>query len=190
MYNTSVVLPEFSAERVTLEVLDHLERRRADIAGDRALVDKEVTEALALVEKNYRDAELPIVSLEGLKKEISAFVPSAWQAIAKPYSDKESREFGLWRGGDPVARLVYVFIGLVIGGLCVEAPFIPIWEKWFPFALAALSWWLPDAQVTWQKRRYARALGGIVNRVGQLQKQLEGMVSTEELLLPPKGESP
>jgi hypothetical protein len=190
MYNTSAVLPEFSAERVTLEVIDHLERRRADIAQDRALVDKEVTDALVVVEKTYREAELPMVYFESLAKEIRALVPAAWQAIAKPYSDKESREFGLWRGGDPVARLVYVFVGLVVGGLCVEAPFIPIWEKWFPFALAALAWWLPDAQVAWQKRRYARALGGIVNRMGQLQKQLEGMVSTEELLLPPKGESP
>jgi hypothetical protein len=187
MYNTCVVLPEFSAERVTLDLLDRLERRRPALLNDPAAVDKEVDEALATVEKSYRDAELPPVYLTALGKEVRAIVPAAWQAIARPYTESQGT---LWRGGDPIARLTYVFIGLVVGGFCVWAPFIPIWEKWFPFVLALGAWWLPDAQVAWQRRRYARALGQIARRVGELQPTLEGMVSTDELLLPDKGESP
>lgn len=186
MYNTSVVLPEFSAQEITLQVLDRLERRRAQVVNDPALVDGEVTEALATVEKAYREAELPLVYFESMAKEIRAIVPAAWRALAQPYSAREARDYGLWRGGDPIARITYVFTALVIGGFMVWAPFIPIWEKWFPFLLALSAWWLPDAQVAWHKRRYARALGGIARRMGQLQPQLEGMVSTEELLLPPK----
>jgi hypothetical protein len=186
MYNTSVVLPEFSATEVTLQVLDRLERRRAQLVHDDALVGAEVNEALAVVEKSYREAELPLAYFESLAKEVRSQVPAAWQAIAKPYSDREAREYGLWRGGDPIARITYVFIALAVGGFMVWAPFIPIWEKWFPFLLAFSAWWLPDVQVAWHKRRYARALGGIARRMGELQPKLEGMVSTEELLLPPK----
>lgn len=82
-----------------------------------------------------------------------------------------------------MARITYVFIGLIIGGLCVEAPFIPIWEKWFPFLLAALAWWLPTAQLAWHKRRYSRALGGLVLELGRVQPQLDGTIRTEDLLL-------
>ncbi len=183
MYNTWDVLPEFSAQEVTLQVLDRLERRRAQLAADDALVTAEVDEALAVVEKSYREAELPQVYFEALKKEISGVVPGAWRALAQPFTRREAGEHGLWRGGDVIARVTYVFVALVVGGLMVWAPFIPIWEKWFPFVLAASAWWLPDAQVAWQRRRYARALGEIARRMGELQLRLEGMVSTEELLL-------
>src|SRR6184192_2361882 len=44
MYNTSDVLPEFSAQEVTLQVLDRLERRRAQVVSDPALVDAGVDE--------------------------------------------------------------------------------------------------------------------------------------------------
>ncbi len=183
MYNTSPVLPEFSAERVTLDLLDRLERRRQAIVNDPALVEAEVTEALATVEKSYREAELPAVYFKELARELKASVPAAWRQVAAPFTEREGREHGLWRGGDVIARITYVFGALVIGGLCVELPFIPIWEKWFPFVLAIAAWWLPDAQVGWQRRRYARALGGIVRQMTRLQPSLEGMVSTEELLL-------
>jgi hypothetical protein len=187
MYNTSDVLPEFSAQEVTLQVLDRLERRRAQLAADPAAVDAEVGEALATVEKSYREAELPAAYFDSLQREVRAIVPAEWRRVAQPYTQREAADFGVWRGGDVVARLTYIFVALCIGGLMVWAPFIPIWEKWFPFVLGASAWWLPDAQVAWHKRRYARALGGIARRMGELQPRLEGMVTTEELLLPEKG---
>src|SRR5262249_35142879 len=127
-----------------------------------------------------------LIYFESMQKEIRAIVPAAWRALAEPFTRSESKEFGVWRGGDVVARLTYVLVGLMIGGFMVWAPFVPIWESWFPFALAISSWWLPDAQVAYQRRRYARALGGIAQQMSQLQPRLEGMVSTEELLLPDK----
>src|SRR5262249_26957132 len=71
----------------------------------------------------------------------------AHRQVARRFTDRESREFGVWRGGDPVARLTYVASGLLVGGLIIWAPFIPIWEKWFPFVLAIAAYWLPDVQV-------------------------------------------
>ena len=90
MYNTSDVLPEFSAQEVTLQVLDRLERRRAQVVSDPALVDAEVTEALAVVEKSYREAELPMGYFESVQKEVRAIVPAEWRKIAQQHAKKSS----------------------------------------------------------------------------------------------------
>jgi hypothetical protein len=182
------VIPEFSAEAVTLEVLSHLERRRADIAGDEARVRAEVDAALVPVERAYAEAELPPAYLQALTTEIRQTVPARWHARAARFTALERADFRLWRGGDPVARLTYVLVGLIVGGLIVEAPFIPIWEKWFPFVLAGGGWWLPSLQVWWQRRRYARALGDIARQLATVQPRLEAAVRTEDLLLPEKAD--
>jgi hypothetical protein len=182
------VLPEFSAESVTLAVLEQLERRRAALVGDPVAVERAVSEALVPIERAYAEAELPRAYYDALSREVRATLPAAWRELSAPFCARERREFGLWRGGDPVARITYVFLGLVIGGLCVELPFIPIWEKWFPFLLAASAWWLPDLQVAWHRRRYSRALGRLAQQVGRIQPALDAAVSTEDLLLPPKGD--
>lgn len=53
-----------------------------------------------------------------------------------------------WRGADLYNRLTYAAIFFVVGVLVVWAPFIPLWDKWIPFALALLAPlctpWLPD----------------------------------------------
>jgi len=53
-----------------------------------------------------------------------------------------------WRGADLYNRLTYAAIFFVIGVLVVWAPFIPLWDKWIPFAFALLAPlctpWLPD----------------------------------------------
>lgn len=175
---------EFSAERVTVQVLQHLERRRAAIVYDEDKVQAAVAEALTPVRQSYEEAELPPAYLAGLEEEVRAAVPAAWRAVAVPFTEQERSDFGLWRGGDPVARITYVFLGLLIGGVCVALPFIPIWEKWFPFALAFGAYWLPTLQVAWHRRRYAGALGAIAVRLSGAQAALDGRIRTEDLLLP------
>jgi hypothetical protein len=173
---------EFAARKVTREVIAHLERRRADIVGDEAAVRGELERALAPVRDAYRESALPPAYFTGLEQELREIVPPHWRAAAEPFTAAEGRAFGSWRGGDVYARVAYVFIGLAVGALCVKLPFIPIWEKWFPFALAGGAWWLPDAQAAWHRRQYARRLGAIVTDVGSRQKALEARVSLAELL--------
>jgi hypothetical protein len=178
---------EFSAQAVTLEVLAHLERRRPALAADEARTRAEVDAALVPVERAYAEAALPPSYLAALTTEIRDSVPARWRACAEPYTALERRDFGLWRGGDPVARLAYVLVGLMVGSLIVAAPFIPIWEKWFPFALAIGGWWLPTVQRAWHRRRYAQALGAIAHELGKAQPRLDEAVRTEDLLLPGRG---
>jgi hypothetical protein len=182
------VIEEFSAEAVTLEVLAHLERRRLAIVADDGQTRAEVDAALVPIEKAYAEAELPPAYLQALLTEIRETVPARWRAGAERFTALERADFRLWRGGDPVARLTYVLGGLVLGGLIVAAPFIPIWEKWFPFALAVGGWWLPSLQVRWHRRRYAQALGLIARHVGSAQPRLEAAVRTEDLLLSERGD--
>lgn len=151
-------------------------------------VKAEIEVALEPVRAAYREAELPREYMDALTTEILQSVPDRWRAAAERFSSLEAREFNLWRGGDPIARLTYVFLAMLIGGLMIWAPFIPIWDKWFPFVLAGGAWWLPTVQVAAQKRRYARALGSIAQDVAAAQPRLDEHVSLNSLLLPP-GES-
>jgi hypothetical protein len=180
---------EFPARRVTTEVLGHLERRRVDLAAapDDA-VRAEVEKALGPLREAYRESALPPAYFEGLEQEVRAAVPGRWRAAARAFTELEGRAFGSWRGGDVYSRVVYVFVGLLVGGLCVAAPFIPIWGDWFPFALAVGAWWLPDAQAAWHRRGYAGRLGAIVRDIGSRQRALEARVTMAELLPgPPSG---
>jgi len=165
-----------------VEVLRHLERHRAAIAASEEKVRAEARIALARVEQAYGESGLPAPYLRALVAELESAVPERWRAVAAPFSELEARGFGIWRNGDFVARVVYVFTGLCVGGLCVAAPFIPIWEKWFPFALSIAGYFLPDAQMRWQRRRYARQLGEVVRDFAALQPRLEEAVKLTDLL--------
>jgi hypothetical protein len=179
------VLPDFSAQAVTLSVLAHLERRRHSITADPERVKEEVSAALVPVREAYREAELPPAYMEALATEIMQSVPERWRRLAARFTSLEGRDFDVWRGGDPIARLTYVVLALAIGGFFVWAPFIPIWDKWFPFLLAGGAWWLPTAQVGWQRRRYARALGAIARDLATVQPRLDEHIKVNELLLSP-----
>jgi hypothetical protein len=178
--------PEFAISKVAVDVVAHLERHREVAVRDEAATTRELEAALEPVRAAYRESELPQAYFAALEAELRGALPAAWRTVAVPFTALEARGFGRWRGGDLFARLSYVLGGLTLGGLIVWLPFIPIWEKWVPFALAISGWWLPDAQVAWHRRRYGRELGRIVGRLAASQPQLEARVPMSELL-PPRG---
>jgi hypothetical protein len=180
------VLPQFSADAIAREVLSRLERQRGALAGDAPGTEAEVRTGLAEARARYAEEGLPAPYFEALARELASGIGPRWRGVAAPYSELEGRGFGIWRGGDLLARLAFVFAGLALGGLCVALPFIPIWEKWFPFALAVGGYFLPDAQARWQRHRYARQLGEIVRDFGALQPQLEAAVKLTDLLAEPQ----
>jgi hypothetical protein len=153
------VLQEFSAGAVASEVIEHLERRRSTIVEDETRVRDAAREALVPLRSAYVESDLP---------------PGYFDAL------------GGWRGGDVIARLAFGFGGLAIGGFILWAPFIPVWEKWFPFALCVGAFFLPDLTRWWQRRRYAKELGQIVATLDRAQPILDRRVSMTELLGPPK----
>lgn len=178
------MLETFSARRVTADVLSHLERRRPAIVHDTAAIEAEIRAAIEPIRREYSDIDLPARYLDALERELIATIPARWRQFAEPFTLDERHTFGVWRGGDIVARLAYVGGAALLGFFIVWAPFIPIWEKWVPFALAGGAWFLPDLQIGFRRRRYARQLGELVLQMDLAQRQLERQVTTDDLLKP------
>jgi hypothetical protein len=176
-----------SVASVAEEVLEHLERRRPAIVDDEAKIYAEVKAALVPFAEACREAELPDAYRDAVSEEIAAVVPGRWRAVAGGFTAMEKRGFGLWRDGDPVGRLAWVGAGGLIGMVVGALPFVPFRLKWIPLLLGALGWWLPDLQVRWYRRRYARELGDIVSGLARAQPVLDRRLLPS---LPPKDEQP
>ncbi len=95
-------------------------------------------------------------------------------AAAEKQSELEQRDYGLWRGGDLIARAVYAAGGLIVGILMVKLPFIPIPQTWDLFAFLTMigAPFLPDAQVWFHKRKYRKQLQAIVADMREAEEQL------------------
>jgi hypothetical protein len=159
-----------------------LERRRPAIVQDDEAIRAEVRAALSPVRREYGEHDLPKRYLDALERELLATIPARWRRSAEPFTTEEAQGFGIWRGGDIFARLTYLGVSAAIGFFIVWAPFIPIWEKWLPFAMAGASWFLPDLQVRFKRRRYARELGEIVLQMDLAQRQIERQITSDDIL--------
>jgi hypothetical protein len=82
--------------------------------------------------------------------------------LAQSENEAAAKEYGLWRGGDLVARGAFALVGLVLGALLVWIPWIPVYEKWIPWALFVLGPFLPDAYLWWYRRKHERKLLALV----------------------------
>jgi hypothetical protein len=178
------VVDEFSARRVAIQVIEHLERRRAGIVDSDEAVRAEIKAALVPVRRAYGELELPGSYVQALEEELGAVLPARWRAAAGRFTRLEREGFGIWRGGDVVARVGYVVFALVLGAILLRAPFIPLAGKWIPFVLAVLAWWLPDVQARWHRRRYARELNELVASIASAQPALDRHIELAELLPP------
>jgi hypothetical protein len=80
------------------------------------------------------------------------------------------------QGRDLYNRLSYTLGFFLLGLFIVWAPFIPIWEKWIPFALAALapllSPFLPDLYGMWLQQKHQVALFGLHEDLDKLGRAL------------------
>lgn len=91
------------------------------------------------------------------------------------------------RGTDSFNRAAYALLFFLLGAFVLWAPFIPVWEKWIPFALAGVaavfSQALPDLRLVLMRRRYQVLLLGLLIDIDQAGKALPS--SPEKPLLGP-----
>jgi hypothetical protein len=131
-------------------------------------------EAVALFR---REAEEAVSQMERQSHELGVDAPSHWKrarevvesvllprylALAKAENEAAAKDYGLWRGGDLVARGAFALLGLVLGALMVVIPWIPVYEKWVPWALFVLGPFLPDAYLWWYHRKHEKKLDALV----------------------------
>jgi hypothetical protein len=93
----------------------------------------------------------------------------------------QKRDYGIWRGGDLVARGVFAVVAFLLGVLAVELPYIPIYAKWFPALLLIAGPLLPDAILWWYRQRYQRKLQALVEDLARASESLDAYRPFSEL---------
>jgi hypothetical protein len=105
-----------------------------------------------------------------LEKEVLETALPQYIPAAVEQTRLEKTNYGLWRQGDPVARALFGLTGLVLGGLIVAAPFIPIWEDTFAFLLAAACFLYPEIKKGVHDVRHSRLLNRLILQAEAYQK--------------------
>jgi hypothetical protein len=143
-----------------------------------------------------KQAEAEIAQMERQLHELGLSDPQYWQRVrrvvdeillpryaklAQEEIDLAARDYGIWRGGDLIARAAFAAIGLVLGILCVELPYIPIEARWFPVVPLVAGPLFPDVVVALHARRYRKKLDAIVEDLSRASDALETYRPLSEL---------
>jgi hypothetical protein len=157
---------EYDFGPVLFAVLQECEHRRrslpADDAEAAARLAATARQKLAEIEPCYREAGgVPAYWRELASEVLDTALPQYARAAAAQ-TRLEQASYGLWRQGDPVSRFLLGLGGLTVGGLIVKAPFIPIFENAFAFALAAAAFFYPEIKRLVYDWRYSRLLNRLV----------------------------
>jgi hypothetical protein len=128
-----------------------------------AWLRREADEALSQMEKQCRELGIDDPPHWRRARDVVEHVLlPRYARLAEEENALAARDYGLWRGGDLVARGTFALAGLVLGAAMVAIPWIPIYEKWFPWALFILGPFIPDAYVAWYRRKHAKRLEQLV----------------------------
>ncbi len=141
---------------IARDLSEDLERARPGGPPDRTGFERAARERMLLRLGDIRAQYASIGSdadFERVQRELEDLLLRRYLGFAR---DQDQRE----RQGPPgiMKRLWYALVGLAVGGFLVWAPFIPIQEKWVPFALMILSPVLPDLERWWHARQHLRRL--------------------------------
>jgi hypothetical protein len=177
---------KYRLENVGRFLLQSFERRRPALDAWTPAVEEELRS----------ECEAELVQMERQCRELGVDDPAYWQkvrgalqavllpryrALAKEEMALAKADYGLWRGGDLIARLAFAAVGLVLGGLAVAIPWIPVTEKWVPWALFIAGPFLPDAYFWWYRRRYRKKLEALVADLASAGQSLDTYRPLSEL---------
>jgi len=148
----------------------------------RSLLRREAEEALDQMEKQSRELGFDAPPHWKRAREVvtSVLLPR-YLVLAKAENEAAAKDYGLWRGGDLVARGAFALAGLVLGALLVWIPWIPVYEKWVPWALFVLGPFLPDAYLWWYRRKHEKKLEALVEDLGREGETLDAYLPLSEV---------
>jgi hypothetical protein len=157
---------EYDFGPVLFTVLQDCEHRRrsapADDAEAAAKLSATAREKLAEIKTCYDEAGGSAGYWRELETEVLETALPQYARAAAAQTRLELASYGLWRQGDPLSRLALGLAGLTVGGLIVKAPFIPVFEDAFAFALAAAAFFYPEIKRLVFDWRYSRLLNRLV----------------------------
>lgn len=159
--------PAIPAEQSESEVLSLLEKR-SDLRLGELYREFRIEES---------DADLSHDTQFALyQREVRAVLLPRYARLAKLQNQHEQAPRRAWQGRELYNRITYGIGFFLLGVFLVRAPFIPLWEKWIPFALAALapllSPFLPDLHGAWLAQKHQVALFGLVEDLDKLGRSL------------------
>ncbi|MEA2692332.1 MAG: hypothetical protein QOJ16_1719 [Acidobacteriota bacterium] len=162
----------FDFGQVLFAILTECEHRRRSLEAEEA--EEKLTQAarekLAEIHESYVECGGTEDYFEDLTREIleTAIPQYVPRAIAQTRLEREG--YDLWRAGDPVARAAFGLLGLLLGGLLVALPFVPIWEDSFAFLLALAGFLFPEITRLFYDQRHSRFLNRMIKDAERYQK--------------------
>ncbi len=155
--------------RGVLQECEH--RRRALLPNEAEARLREIARAkLAEIRESYEECGGTAGYWEDLEREVFETTLPQYIPAAVEQTRLEKTNYDLWRQGDPAARALFGLIGLVIGGIIIAIPWIPIFEDAFAFALAAAGFLYPELKKTAFDFRHARTLNRLITKAERYQK--------------------
>ncbi len=147
------------------------ESLRQEAEGELRLMEKQLRE-LGMDDQGY---------WQRVRRALDEILLPRYQALASEEIALAKRDYGIWRGGDLVARATFALAGFVLGIICVEVPYIPIQAKWFPALLLVLGPLFPEAVMLLHRRRWRRKLEALVSDLEHASRTLETYRPLSEL---------
>jgi hypothetical protein len=157
---------------VLFAVLQECEhQRRALLPNEAEARLKEIARAkLAEIHESYTELGGTGAYWQQLEREVIETALPQYIPEAIEQTRLERDNYDLWRQGDPAARALFGLLGLIIGGLIIKAPFIPIFEDTFAFLLTAAGLLYPEVKKTYFDYRHSRRLNRLITHAEKYQK--------------------
>ena len=157
---------------VLFAVLQECEHQRRALLPNQAEARLQETARakLAEIHESYTELGGTEPYWRELEREVMETALPQYIAEALEQTRRERSNYDLWRQGDPAARALFGLLGLVLGGLIIKAPFIPIFEDTFAFLLTAAGLLYPEIKKTYFDYRHSRRLNRIIAYAEKYQK--------------------
>jgi len=163
--------PEYDLGNVVFVVLEDCEHRRRGFDDDE--IEERLQETararLAKIKAAFDEFGGSDTYWDAVESEVLETALPQYIAAARDMNALERNRFGVWRGGDPLARFVFALGGLLIGSVLIAIPFIPIFEAMFAFALAAAGALYPEIARFTHERRHFKVLNRLVTDAARYQ---------------------
>jgi hypothetical protein len=162
----------FDFGNVVFAVLQECEHsRRGLLAGEAPGRLREIARRkLAEIRVSYDEAGGGAPYWQALEREVLETAMPQYIPRAVEQTRLEQTNYDLWRRGDPLCRTVFGLLGLVVGGLIIALPFVPIWEDTFAFLLAGVGLLYPEIRKTAFDYRHSRLLNQLISGAEKYQK--------------------
>lgn len=175
--------PEYDFGNVVFAVLQECEHRRRGF--DDAELDQQLLATarakLAKIKAAYSEFGGSPAYWEALETEVLKTAMPQYMVAAREMNALERDKFGVWRGGDPLARIAFALGGLLLAFLLFFLPFVRMFEAGWMITFLLTGFFFPDIKRFTHERRHTRLLNRIVSDAAAYQQnaKLHYMTTTE-----------